>query len=100
MNGTRQQDVAVLSRQMGCELDDAREMQPAVAQHGEEDRVPTSRSSRVDAQVGFRLGEVKDLGTVRVHRRRGLPRIEPARVDRADVINNIGLYATRVAEQL
>ena len=53
-----------------------------------------------DAQVGLGLGEVEDLGAVREHRGRGLAGVEPARVDLADVSDEVGLVATGLAEQI
>src|SRR5262249_19630673 len=62
MGGARQQHIPILVRQVWSEPDDAGEVQPAIAQHGQKDGMPTGGSRGIDAQVGLRLGQVEDLG--------------------------------------
>ena len=53
-----------------------------------------------DAQVGLGLGEMETLRAVGEHGRRGLTGVEPARVHLADVGDEVGLGAARLAKQL
>jgi hypothetical protein len=100
VGGTSQQGRRVLAVEVGCELADAGEVEAAVGQHVQEERVLARGSGGGDEQIGFRLGEVQDLFTVREHRRTGFASVEPSLVDLGDVGHEVGLDAARLAQKL
>jgi hypothetical protein len=53
-----------------------------------------------DAEVGLGVREMEALRAVREHRGRGLTGVEPARVDLADVGDEVGLGVAGVAQQI
>ena len=92
--------VPVVGGEVRGELGDGGEVEPPVGEHGEEDRVLARRPGGGDAQVGFGLGEVEPLGAVGVHGGRGLAGVEPACVDFADVSDEVGFVASRLAQDV
>ena len=70
-------------------------MQPSVAEHGQEYRVPPRGAGHGDAQIGLLLREAKDIRAPDEHRGRSLASVELAAVDLTDVGDDIGLGAAR-----
>ena len=100
VGGPLQDGLPVVGGQVRGELGDGGEVEPPVGEHGEEDRVLARRPGGGDAQVGFGLGEVEPLGAVGEHGRRGLAGVEPACVDFADVGDEVGFAASRLAQDV
>jgi hypothetical protein len=92
---SHEQLVPVLPREERHELRDPAQVQAAVGEHRQQPRVLASRARDRDAQVGLGLGEVEPLGAVDEHRRAGLADVEPARIDLAEVSDEVGLDAAR-----
>jgi hypothetical protein len=94
-----EEHVPVLRAEVGSEHRDRGEVEAAVRQHGQDDRVlPGSARSR-DAQVGLGPREVETLRAVLEHGGRGLANVEPADVDLANVGDELGLGVPRVVEE-
>jgi hypothetical protein len=100
VDGPREQTVAVLRRENRCELGDPAQVQAAVREHREQDRMLASGPRDVDPQLGLTLGKVKDVSTVDEHRGGGEPREEPPRVHLGEVLDQRGLDAAGVAEDV
>jgi hypothetical protein len=81
VHGPLQHPVAVAGGEVWRQLGDGREMEAAVTQHGQQHGVLPGRPGHGDAQVGLVLREMKHLGAVDEHRRRGLSGVEPPGVD-------------------
>jgi hypothetical protein len=75
-------------------------VEPPVGEHLEQHGVLPSGAGGGDAQVGLGLGEVEALREIGEHRRRGLAGVEAARVDLADVDDEVGLGVARLAQDL
>jgi hypothetical protein len=100
MGGSPQERAGILLGEVRDELDDAAQVKTAIGQHIEKDGMLPRGSSRRDAQVGFGLGKVKDLGAVGEHRRGRLPGVEPALVDLADVSHEVRFGMARPAQKI
>ncbi len=100
VGGPLEDGVPVVGGEVRGELGDGGEVEPPVGEHGEEDRVLARRPGGGDAQVGLGLGEVEPLGAVGEHGRRGLAGVEPACVDLADVGDEVGFVASRLAQDV
>jgi hypothetical protein len=90
-----QQEVPVPGSQVRRDHRDRGEVEPPVGEHGQEHRVLPGGASSGDAQVGLRPREVETVRAVLEHGRHGLAGVEPARVDLADVGDEIGLGVAR-----
>src|SRR5688572_11358751 len=73
----------------------SRQMETAVSQHREQQRMFARSSSNGDPEIGLLLGQVQDIGAVRKHRWFGRPRIEATRVHFRDVGDQHSLYTPR-----
>ena len=100
VRGPREDAVAVGRREVRGEPGDGAHVQPAVGEHGEDDRVLAGGTSRGDSQVRLGLGEMQDLGAVREHRGAGVAREETALVHLGEVSDELGLGVARLAEQI
>ena len=100
MRGPREDRVAVLRGEQRHEQRHPGEVEPPVAEHREQPGVPARGARDRDAPVGLGLGEVKGLGAVDEHRGEGLAREQTALVDLADVGDEVGLDAARLADEL
>ncbi len=100
VGGPLQESLPVLHGQVRRQLRDGRQVQPPVGQHGQEEGMLSRGAGGGDPEVGLGLGEVEDLGAVREHRGRGFAGVEPARVDLANVSDEVGLVATGLTEQI
>jgi hypothetical protein len=75
-------------------------MEPTVRKHVEKDGMLASGPRDGDPQIGLGLGEVEDVRAVAVHRRAGLPCVEPSPVDFGDVRDDVSLGMARIFEKL
>jgi hypothetical protein len=80
--------------------DDPTEVQPTVAEHGQERRVLPGGPRDGDPEVRLVLPEMQDLPTVVEHRRARFPRVQLPRVDLADVRHDVGLDPPGVPREL
>jgi hypothetical protein len=94
-----QDGVAVLRREMGRELRDPAQVEPAIAEHREQEGMLAGGTRRGDPQVRLCVRQMQELGAVREHRRRRRPRIQPPPVDLPDVGDEVGLSAAGIQEQ-
>ena len=81
------------------QLGDTAQMKPSVSEHLEEYRVLSSRTGDRNAQIGFVLGEVQNLGRIDEHGR-CLAGMEPPRIHLTDVCNQLGFDAPRPGQNL
>jgi hypothetical protein len=72
MTGPPQQLVPVLGSEMRSELGDAAQMKPPIGEHGENHGMRARGAAGRDAQIGFGLREVQDLGAIDIHGGTGL----------------------------
>ena len=100
MRRPREDRVAVLRGEQRHEQRHPGEVEPPVAEHREQPGVRACGAGDRDAPVGLGLGEVKGLGAVDEHGGEGLAREQTALVDLADVGDEVGLDAARLADEL
>jgi hypothetical protein len=98
VRGARQERLAVLGGEQRDEPCHAAQVHPAVTQHLENHGEPTRRARDGDATVGLGFRETQAFGAVREHGREGLPRVQPSRIDLADVSDELGLDAPRLRD--
>jgi hypothetical protein len=100
VNGAREEHIPVLAREVRCQLDDARQMEPAVREHRKEHGVLSSCPGHVDPQIGFGLGEMKDRRAVDEHRGGGFAGVEVSCFHLTDVGDEVGLDAAGLTEEI
>ena len=100
VRGPFQERVSVLPGETGSELGDSGQVEATVTQHHQEHRVLPRGTCHGDAQIGFRLGEVQDVGAVGEHRGRSLAGIEPSLVHLGDVSDEVGLDAPGLEQEV
>jgi hypothetical protein len=88
-----EQAIPVLSREVRHEPDETAQVQTPVPEHREQCGVAPRGAGDRDARIGLGLREVEPFGAVGEHRGRGLTGVEAARLDLADVGDEIGLDA-------
>jgi hypothetical protein len=75
-------------------------VQPAVAEHLEQDWVLPSRPRHRDTQIGLVLPETKNPPAVLEHRRARLPGEKPPELHLPDVSHELGLDPPRLLHEL
>lgn len=95
-----QDRVTVLAGEVRGQPGHTAQVEAAVGQHLEQDRVLAAGARRRDPQVSLGAREMQDPGAVREHRRRGEARVESSPVDLADVGDQIDLGAAGIAQEL
>ena len=100
MAGSLQHFIRVLAGEVRSQLGDSGDVETAIGQHGQENRVLTRGPRRGDAQIRLGLREMKDLRAVGEHRGGGFTGIKPSRVDFADVGYQVGFEPTGLSREL
>jgi hypothetical protein len=85
---------------MRREPGDPAQVQPAVAEHLEQDRVLPSRAGHRDPQIDLVLPEPEDPTAVLEHRRARLLGEEPPEIHLPDVGDELGLDTPRLRREL
>ena len=91
---------AVVHVDDGHEQRQPAQVEPAVAKRLEESRVGARSTGYRDAAVCVGFRQVQALSAVREHGWEGLPGEEPPLVDLADVGDEVGLDAPRLADEI
>jgi len=99
VGGPLEDRLAILGGQVRCQPSDPAQVEPSVAQHGEEHRVLARGARHRDPQVSLLLAQVEYLGAVLKHRRGRLAGVEPALVELGDVRHDIGLDTSRLPHE-
>jgi hypothetical protein len=100
VHGARQKSDPVLGREVGRQLRDPREVQPAVREHGQNVRVRTRRPRHRDPEVGLVLGQVENVRAVDEHRWSSEAGVEPPRLHFPDVGDDVRFHGTGLAQEI
>jgi hypothetical protein len=75
-------------------------VESAVREHLEQDRMLPGRTGDVYPELGFALGQVKNVSTVQKHRGDGVTREESASIHLGEVLDERGLDAAGLAKDV
>jgi hypothetical protein len=100
VDSSREERIPVLRREVGCQLGDPGQLQPAVREHLEQDGVLPSRPGHGDPVVRHAFGEVQHVRAIEKHRRAGMARVEMAGVDLGDVSHESSLDPVGLTQKI